>query len=299
MHKKIIYLCFIIFWWLPVCAAQAWSSVGHMIVGRIAYEHLSPEARHQINPLIHAMDSIYPPVGFVKATVWADWIKKTVSAFNEWHYMAKPYVVDDATGQKEEQQNVVWAIEQSLKVLKNPRATTFEKAFFLRFLIHLVGDVHQPIHCITQYSHAHPEGDAGGNLYAIKTVQANNLHQFWDGGVNLFFKERDASSTRSSSNFSKKSFYVPLKPGEISTLSDKIEQDYPAAYFGDQINKLTPAVWCEESYDIAKNMAYRTPEGAEVTAEYIKQGQAIVEQRLALAGYRLAYLLNNLFRSRM
>jgi hypothetical protein len=73
----------------------------------------------------------------------------------------------------------------------------------LRFVIHFVGDIHQPLHCATRVSHAHPEGDRGGNLFMVAVSDENGsshpakLHGYWDGELGTIPKAGEAREVRS------------------------------------------------------------------------------------------------------
>lgn len=196
--------------------------------------------------------------------------------YNTWHYSSKPYfdgISPTDVINKENEQNLIWAIERALKVLKDPKASKQDKAFSLRMLIHLVGDAHQPMHCVSRFTSAQPEGDRGGNLFYIKSQYADNLHYLWDKGVGLFSQ----------------------KPRNFRKKAQKIERQYPLSYFGSKAEIINPQMWCNESYALATEFAYKTPEEKEVTESYLNKGQQISAQQIALAGYRLAYLLNTIF----
>ncbi|MFN7097263.1 MAG: S1/P1 nuclease, partial [Gammaproteobacteria bacterium] len=81
----------------------------------------------------------------------------------------------------------------------------------------------------------------------------------------------------------------------IRKLANQIEQAYPASYFGTQTEDLSPMDWAQESYLLDKTVVYHIKPNAQPTATYIAKGQVIAEQRIALAGYRLANVLNQIF----
>ncbi len=173
----------------------------------------------------------------------------------------------------EHKQNVVWAIQQSRKVLHSDKSNDFEKAFFLRMLIHLVADIHQPLHCVSLYSEQYPKGDAGGNLYTVQSGYGDNLHAVWDNGVGYF--RRYTGKNR------------------INSMAKAITKDYPPLHLRQQINRLRPQQWLDESAQIANDFVYQALSDQRLSREYLQQGRDIVELQLALAGYRLATILNS------
>lgn len=265
--------------------AYAWDAIGHRVIAEIAYDHLTPSAQDAANDLIDRLSDQYPQSStFQTASAWADYLRHDdVDAFNSWHFINIPYSPDDTALPNIDPENVVWAINQSENVLRSDHASEFEKALFFRFLVHFVGDAHQPLHCISLYSKTFPHGDNGGNLYPISGEQATNLHAFWDEGLGLF----DDSSCH----------YQPFKSKQVDCIASQIETAYPPSYFAGRDHDLNPADWTQESYNLAKSFVYSTPENATPNAAYVNHGQQIAEQQMALAGYRLANLLNNLLAS--
>jgi len=259
----------------------AWETDGHRVVAQIAYDHLTPKTKAKVNQQINVLTAFYPQSKtFVAAANWADILKmQDVSAFNAWHYISIPYNQGGKRGPKPPPQNVVWAINQCITVLSSSKATPFEKALFLRFLIHFVGDLHQPLHAITLYNPQFPKGDRGGGLYAVDTTDANNLHQYWDSGLGLFDEQEQGAR---------------LSNASIKKLANQLEKDYPESSFGPKVNDLNPWDWAQESNVLGRQYAYSLPEDGKPNKKYVEQGQVIASKQMALAGYRLAALLNEI-----
>ena len=255
---------------------MAWSPAGHEIIGEIAYQNLTPKAKAKCVALLHTLDSIYPKSNFSKANVWADQLKQRgIVIFNQWHYIDLPYSADGTEVQSPQKQNLVTVIQQSKEIIMGKKTNRFEKALFLRMLLHFVGDAHQPLHCINRFSKQYPQGDRGGNLFVIQHAHANNLHQLWDRGVDVFPKA--------------------LSHNQRMAFAQQIQNEYPKQKLLGQINQLNPHQWCQESYQLAKDIVYRTPEKKAPSDAYYAKAQPIVKQQLALAGYRLAAVLNEIF----
>jgi hypothetical protein len=260
----------------------AWDSMGHRVVAEIAYEHLDAQAKQMTNDLIDYLADAYPYSStFQTASAWADYLKQDdVHAFDNWHFDNLPISIDNAPTRPANSTNLLWAINQCIAILKSAKSNQYEKAFFLRFLLHLVGDASQPLHCADRFSKDYPNGDEGGNLFMTNNGTFENLHAYWDDGLGLFDNYCTASLSKSR---------------QAKCLAAKIESDYPEPSLGTKVNDLNPNDWINESFTLAKNVAYQTPEGKPLSTAYLKQGQPIVEQQLALAGYRLANLLNSIF----
>ncbi|MFN7096285.1 MAG: S1/P1 nuclease [Gammaproteobacteria bacterium] len=269
-------------------AALAWDSNGHQVIAQIAYDNLRPEVKAQVEILVPIVGQYYELNDFVSAAPWADWLKgDNVHAYDEWHYIDQP--VTQGTCNKctlplpsPASENVVWAIQQAIQVLSTPSVGSYpqehvyEKSMFLLFLEHFVGDIHQPLHAVSLFSDTFPNGDQGGNLYTIKATIANNLHSYWDQGGGVF-PESSMSET------------------QLKVIAIKIEHDYPETTFGAKATDLNPINWSHESQQLAQNIVYKLPENVVPNKVYTKIAQQTAEQQAALAGYRLANLLNQMF----
>ena len=125
----------------------------------------------------------------MRAGAWADWVRSGSArsyGHSTWHYINYPVTfpdggVDPAKHQPPEgQENAVWAMNRCLDKIKN--GTDEEKAVYLTWLCHLVGDIHQPLHCVALFSTKYPDGDRGGNSIRIRISSSpTNLHSLWDG----------------------------------------------------------------------------------------------------------------------
>jgi hypothetical protein len=259
---------------------MAWNTTGHEVVAQIAYDNLTPKARAQVNKIYPVLGQFYPQIDtFIAIASWPDVINADgAKAFSTWHYINLPLVVGKVHApRKPPTQNVVWAIGQAQSTLTSTQPNAYINSMFLSFLIHFVGDIHQPMHAVSLYSKQFPKGDRGGTLFPINSPTADNLHILWDNGLGLFSPS-----------------YTP-RAKSIRKLANQIEQSYPANYFGAQTQDLSPIDWAQESYALDKEYVYRIKPNTQPSAKYIAQGQPIVEQRIALAGYRLANLLNQIF----
>jgi hypothetical protein len=248
--------------------AFSWNAVGHKIVALIASDQFTDAERKKI------------------AAKMGDWVamasepdeyREISNALSAWHYIDYPWVVEPTVKPihlVEKNNNIVWALGETRRVLakKNKPHQEAIIQIFRANLIHLMGDLHQPLHCISRVTEAHPKGDMGGNKFDVKLGdKTETLHHFWDGGLGLLEN---------------------LSLDKTSELSKQIQKEYPK-------NKLKIAgsfeEWSKESYFSAQKHVYNTPENAPVSQEYIEQGQKVVKERLALAGYRLSVELRNLF----
>jgi hypothetical protein len=184
-----------------------------------------------------------------------------------WHFVDLPFSQDHTELPAVPMPNVQTQIAAFRAVLASNRPDAL-KSYDLSWLLHLIGDVNQPLHCVTRVSAAKPEGDDGGN--GVKLVSPSNLHSYWDGVLG----GGNAPSTALNA---------------ISTLPNA-----PAA----AANDLNVEHWIEESFGAAKQTAYKKPPigaGAgpfTLSQSYKTAARKLAEKRIALAGARLAKILN-------
>jgi hypothetical protein len=180
--------------------------------------------------------------------------------------------------------NAVTALRQNERILRDPKTDDAAKAVALRYVIHVMGDVHQPLHCASLYSVEHPGGDSGGNDFKIKgsRLGARNLHALWDEGCGVLIKSAD------------RSMEAPFARDRVRRLADRLERLHPQAPQKPAFDDF--AALAAESNKIARETAYAgIEEGAAPSQEYLRKGREASETRLALAGERLAELLNAIF----
>ena len=284
--------------------ALAWHDTGHMLVAQIAYLRLTPAAKARVDkllvappnrrPLIHlcagyytaqTCEKIYDPVTIA---VWMDDFRgdSLTGEYDPWHYTNyRPFFdgIPVRTNVGPEPVNVLSQINWSINSLRKGTGRDKTDAEALGFLYHMVGDVHQPLQAATRYSAKNPDGDAGGNGFSItvpNSPQVRNLHFFWDTAAGRFGADPkrpldEASKTR------------------LRTLAEELMKAYPAEASAKEIE---PLVWVQESNTIAREFAdVKIKEGESPSAEYTAEAQKISGQRIALAGYRLAEVLNTIF----
>ncbi|KTC96567.1 S1/P1 nuclease [Legionella erythra] len=254
--------------------AYSWNATGHRLVAQIAYHHLNKEARSQYVRYNHGLDSVFKSQSLVNAAPWMDGLRYMNDLWLQpMHYIDIPYSVDGTELIQPDEVNAVYAIEKAKKVLKDPKASLFNKGFSLRILLHVVGDIHQPLHAISQFSVQHPKGDMGGNLVMLGDNPVGpNLHSYWDNGGGFLKTAR-------------------LNTKQLNAKAWKIEQRWPC-----HVNNMTldAKAWSQESYQLAIAKAYQIKNGEKPSNEYQDMVKVTAEQRIALAGCRLAALLNDL-----
>jgi hypothetical protein len=263
--------------------AWAWGPQGHRTVGAIADRLLTPAAHAAVAQLLSAdVDKFGNLSGrstLEAVSVWADELHGTPAARAAWHYDdvpvcgSEPKVRYCRDGQCNTEQ-----LRRLIGVLADSAAAPRERNEALKWVVHLVGDIHQPLH-------AADNGDRGGNrvpvtLAGVRTRGRDNLHRAWDNDlVRLALHARNRQQPPPD---------IDALAAEARTLAGKAGQGSPDS-------------WAVESNNLARNVAYRyagfacnsIPQRIVVLDEaYQQEAEAIVRERLLLAGARLATLLN-------
>ena len=287
--------------------SRAWDAGGHMISARIALDRLSPESRARVEALVPlAPDLRQPRAGkqaraydFVSLAAWMDDVKPSGQreALATWHYInvgcgQDPHEVGE--------QNALDALNLAAIVLRSEAAPKV-KAEWLAIAIHLIGDVHQPLHASGR--------DRGGNDFWIRGAPGvsatvtrtgkpvdkkkpatgqnagyfQKLHPLWDSGYRV-------DALGSGAGRKKVELYdigYSEKPdvARVTSASAEIATKYLPA---NADLTAEPAAWIRESSDISCAWAFSTPRGQVVSAAYIERLHDVSCERLALAGARMA-----------
>jgi hypothetical protein len=288
--------------------AYAWHDTGHMLTAQIAYLNLTPEAKARVDkllgppapgrrPLIHLCAGYYTPETCEKTydpitiAVWMDDFRG--DSLNEpyapWHYINYNPFFDGVPVRANvgpEPENVLSRLYWSINTLRNGTGRERTDAEVLGFLYHLAGDVHQPLHASTRYTAALPDGDAGGNGFRIESppgARLNNLHAFWDAAAGAFGHESPKRPLDEAAR------------ARIRALAEALMKEHPAETM-EGVRDLDPHTWVVESNALARQFVYSgIKEGETPSKEYTERAQQLSRRRLALAGYRLAGVLNSLF----
>lgn len=283
------------------------------MVALIAEHHLTPAALAGVNALLKGQPVEASLRRFCQsdnlmadASTWADDVKKTEQT-GEWHYMDIPLsqkhgeieqwckAVGPLTNGQERTGCILSALRYNLNILHDDKESDFEKAKALRYLIHLVGDLHQPLHTTAN-------NDQGGNCTPIQFFadpKITNLHSAWDGMIiNNSILPKGASI-----------------PNEANTLDGKFASKFKdLTKHGIDFDK-----WAKESHEISQKVVYGklepkvtaepfnaaetckihaeryTADHLKIDSEYQSAAVPVIEEQLAKAGYRLAEVLNQIW----
>jgi len=287
--------------------AFAWHDNGHMIMAQVAYLRLTPAAKARVDsllvtppnrrPLIFLCAGYYSPETCektydpVQIAVWMDDFRgdSLNSVYDTWHYIDFRPIWDgipERTNVGAEPENVLSRLNWAINTLRKGTGSNKTDAETLGFFIHLVGDVHQPLHTATRYSASNPNGDAGGNGFKIQMpaeTRISNLHSFWDSAAGQY------------GHTSPKRPLDEAGKARILALAEAAMKEFPAESMPEW-QDLDPHTWVVESNTLAREVVYKNiAEGAEPSKAYTDAAQKLARKRLALAGYRLAGVLNALF----
>jgi hypothetical protein len=294
-------------------SAHAWNDLGHKVVSRIAWENMTPPTRAKVIALLKAAPpdadlsnllatdarplAIREQEFFLLASIWADMIRdgkfparREKYHKSSWHYInffweqSTPGAAPkDRTDLKPEPENIVERLQYLQSFIADTTKEQSQRAIALAWVLHLVGDIHQPLHNSARVTATEPQGDRGGNLFLLDTTgaQFRNLHSYWDGVLNLAF---------------------PQKPGEsdgvyINRMAQSILVHHPQAKMQPRLKLGKFEAWAREGYASTKSAIYPSwlRRYEMPSKKYRKHAYRVAEPAIALAGYRLAEMLNQLF----
>lgn len=226
-------------------------------------------------------DINYP--SWYELACWPDDLRGTgLTLFGGWHYCDIPYydgiTPDQSTYKPHPKYNASYVLEQTLKIFKQ-QGNMFYKSLMLRFFIHIVGDSHQPLHMGTRVSKEHRDGDRGGNLFKIKG-KPDNLHALWDQVMGKI-----PAVKRPVNNDGAKT---------IEEWAGKIRQQYTRQKLATELAIKDVYLMGKMIHKYTESNAYKGIKENESPSENYKNTNfEICKKLIALAGYRLADLINN------
>jgi hypothetical protein len=240
----------------------AWGVVGHRAIGTIANRHLSGKARKAVAQLLG-------PETLALVSTYPDEIRSDpeFAHTSPWHYVNTAVGLTQAEYESQltstAEPNAYNSLLSQLKTLRDPAAAREQKVFALKFVVHLVGDVHQPMHTGTAET-------LGGNKILVKfRGQDTNLHGLWDSGLIDYLGQT----------------YLEL----AATV------DHPSQAQIRQWQRDQPVTWLFESYQLSQPLAVEAEQRPNLDYRYYPKHAVTLEQRLLQAGIRLAGVLNEAF----
>ncbi len=289
---------------LRVANTFAWNDFGHMTVAAIAYRRLTPAVRKKVNALLKlnpdygqwvagASAENRDRIAFLMASTWPDAIKHAKGYRNDgdipsgpdaarnigyqdklqhryWHYIDLPFSPDGTKLKMPAAPNAQTQIAAFRQALASADSSDDVKSYDLVWLLHLVGDVHQPLHATSRFDKDQPNGDRGGNDVALCAPPCREeLHLFWDNVLGT--ETSPAAAIR-------KAAALPPAGAKLAAVAAE-------------------SAWIDESFRVAQQSVYVAPIGVgpgpfTLNAQYKAKARKLASQRIALAGARLANLLN-------
>lgn len=245
----------------------AWGATGHKVVAQIAYDHLTPKAKAEVDKLMAGST-------LAEFSVWPDQIKKDPA----WRWTAPWHFADMPEGATQfkmdrdcpEKGCVVRGILRYESELKDQTKTFEDRQRALKFLSHYVGDIHQPLH-------VGRAADKGGNAIQVRFYsRGTNLHAVWDDGL------------------------IKRRGMEYQAYARKLEEGIKPAQLATFTAFMDPVTWATESHFLAESFAYRDARGNWIKSgdtlgdDYVAKNTPTVDEQLTKAGLRLAKMLNEI-----
>ena len=293
---------------------SAWDDTGHKLSAYIAWEQMSPAAREKAAKILlsapedsdlsvfYLQDSRSAAAKqrelFMIASTWADIVRdKNFKVRNSkyhhgtWHYLdtfwreenGKVVLVPEMESDKE---NAVERLYTFDKVLRDASASDADKAIALAWILHIGGDIHQPLHDSGRVTKYDPKGDQGGNLFMLSPKDAKgdarlNLHWYWDSIIGRNIARVDDACD---------SDYLP-------PLAQAMMKKHPLAKMQNRLEIGQFDKWQQEGFQIASTKLYPSSLkfGEMPSDDYKKMAFEIAQEQIALAGYRLGAMLNQIF----
>lgn len=253
-----------------VFSSFGWGKKGHDVTAAIAEAHLTPEAKALVDDLLDGRSMVY----------WANWLDNA-SYTPEYRYTKTWHYKNVNKGVRYEEMGVnpsgdaVLAIKAQMETLMDSTRTKDDKTLALKILVHIVGDLHQPLHL----GHAN---DLGGNRVKVKFFDRDtNLHSLWDDSL------PEAVHKWSYSEW----------VDQLDRLNPETEQTviFPETYESKGV--YTPKLvdeWAKETVKVADVVYEKMPEKSKIKYDEIAWSAPIIEQQVLAAGLRLAFLLNSI-----
>ncbi|MGJ8737838.1 S1/P1 nuclease [Zobellia laminariae] len=255
--RKIVFFLFLITT-LSNANDEEWSKTGHRTVGEVAQHHLSKKTKKALKKLLDGESLAY-------VSTFADDIKadRAYKEFSAWHYVNIPTGKDYADIEHNKQGDLIVGINKCIEIIKDENSKKEDKVFYLKMLVHLIGDLHQPMH-VGRYE------DKGGNDIQLQWFnEGTNLHRLWDSNMINSYGMSYTELASSLPQLSKEQVQF-IQQGNIYD-------------------------WVEESQEIADKLYDSVEAGEKLYYRYSYDWWGTVENQLQKGGLRLAKVLNELF----
>ena len=236
-----------------------WGKTGHRVVAKLAQQYLTTKAQKEIDILLDG-------ASLVSISTYGDEIKSNpkYKALRPWHYINLPLDESYANAKKNPKGDVVMAIKKCIAKVKDQNEPKNERAFYLKLLVHFIGDLHQPMH-------VGRKEDRGGNSIRLQWFgKTSNLHSLWDSHL---IDSHGMNATQLL--------------GDLEELSPKLIKE---------IQNQSLEQWVNESQALAKIIYENTPSNSKLGEEYQSRYLSLLKIQLQRGGLSLAAQLNEIFK---
>jgi hypothetical protein len=234
-----------------------WGKTGHRAVGEIASKHLNRKARKAIKDILDG-------TSLAEVSIYADEIRsdKKYRAYGPWHYVNVPFDTSYDEAEKNPKGDIIVAINECMTKVQNKTLSKDDRAFYLKLLVHFIGDLHQPLH--TGRSE-----DKGGNDIQVRWFnEGSNLHRVWDSEMIDFYKMSYSELSSNREDLTK----TQIKQWQAGTVLD----------------------WANESRALVQTVYKTANSGDKLGYEYMYENFPLVRTQLHKSGLRLAKVLNDI-----
>ena len=239
-------------------AALKWGPTGHRVVGAIADQYTTNKTKRHIKKILNHQS-------LALVSTFGDDIKADphYKEFETWHYVNMTFDQTYETSKKNPKGDLVTGIDFCKKVIKDEHSSDADKAFYLKMLVHLIGDLHQPLHIGR-------EEDRGGNDIKVQWFyQDTNLHKVWDSQM-IDGNKMSYSELADNSDFLTKKQVKFIQQGSVID-------------------------WVNDTQHLAKTVYGSVEQGENLRYAYSYEYLDVARNQLQIAGIRLAQVLNDLF----
>lgn len=239
-------------------ASEDWGSTGHRVTGQVAENHLTKKAKRNLDKLLNGVS-----LAFI--STYGDEIKSDdlYRDYSPWHYVNFPFDSTYEAHPKSPKGDLIVGIKNCIDTIKDENCSKDDKIFHLKMLVHLIGDLHQPLH-------VGMAEDRGGNRFQVRWFdEGTNIHTVWD---------------------TKLIEYYNMSYSELATNLRKLNKHQIK-----EIQKGTTIDWMYESRNLCKEIYNNVEVGEKLRYEYGYLNLDTVRSQLQKGGIRLAAILNELF----
>lgn len=251
-------LCMFFFTTVLFAHEEKWGKTGHRTTGEIASFYLTDQAKKEINKILDGD-------GLALVSTFGDEIKSDprYRKYSAWHYVNIPFGKTYKEIEKSPKGDLITGIRKCIDVLKNEESSKEKKTFYLKLLVHFIGDLHQPLHMGL-------EKDRGGNDFYVEWFgEDSNLHRVWDSEMINSYQMSYSELAENQAELTK-SELRKMRQGSLLE-------------------------WGKESRNLVKEIYQSVEEGDKLGYKYMYEWFPVVRQQLQKGGVRLAVILNEIY----